>query len=84
MPQTAQPLGSAILSNEYTRSDGKNYVRIFPFNTGTTTVSLKHQAGAIQNHKDVNVRHIGKGEARHRKYKRLKLGVGQAYDRASD
>jgi hypothetical protein len=27
---------------------------------------------------------IGQGEARHRKYKRLKLGGGQAYDRSSD
>jgi hypothetical protein len=26
----------------------------------------------------------GQGEARHRKYKRLKLGGGQAYDRSSD
>jgi hypothetical protein len=27
---------------------------------------------------------IGQGEAQHRKYKRLKLGGGQAYDRSSD
>jgi hypothetical protein len=27
---------------------------------------------------------IGQGEPRHRKYKRLKLGGGQAYDRSSD
>jgi hypothetical protein len=27
---------------------------------------------------------IGQGEARHRKYKRLKLGGGQGYDRSSD
>jgi hypothetical protein len=27
-----------------------------------------------------HVRGIGQGEARHRKYKRLKLGGGQAYD----
>jgi hypothetical protein len=31
-----------------------------------------------------NVRNIGQGEARHRKYKRLKLGGGQAYDRSND
>jgi hypothetical protein len=29
-------------------------------------------------------RNIGQGEAQHRKYKRLKLGGGQAYDRSSD
>jgi hypothetical protein len=27
---------------------------------------------------------IGQGEPRHRKYKRLKLGGGQAYDRSSE
>jgi hypothetical protein len=31
-----------------------------------------------------NVRAIGQGEAIHRKYKRLKLGGGQAYHRSSD
>jgi hypothetical protein len=35
----------------------------------------------IQNHENENVRNIGQGEARNRKYKRLKLGGGQEYDR---
>jgi hypothetical protein len=30
------------------------------------------------------VLYIGQGEARHRKYKKLKLGGGQPYDRSSD
>jgi hypothetical protein len=30
------------------------------------------------------VRNIGQGEPRHGKYKMLKLGGGQAYDRSSD
>jgi hypothetical protein len=38
----------------------------------------------IQNHDNENVRNIGQGEARYRKYKMLKLGGGQAYDRSSD
>jgi hypothetical protein len=42
------------------------------------------QAEAIQNHDSENARNAGQGEARHRKYKRLKLGGGQAYDRSSD
>jgi hypothetical protein len=33
---------------------------------------------------NVNVRNIGQGEARHRKYKRLKLGGGQAYHCSND
>jgi hypothetical protein len=44
----------------------------------------KQQAEVIQNHENVNVRNIGQGEARHRKYQRLKLGGGQAYDRSND
>jgi hypothetical protein len=31
-----------------------------------------------------DVRGIGQGKARHRKYKRRKLGGGLAYDRSSD
>jgi hypothetical protein len=42
------------------------------------------QAEVILNHENENVRNIGQGEPRHRKYKRLKLGGGQAYDRSSD
>jgi hypothetical protein len=42
------------------------------------------QAEVILNHDNDNVRHIGHGEARHRKYKKLKLCGGQAYDRSSD
>jgi hypothetical protein len=34
----------------------------------------------IQNQDNENVRNIGQGEARHRKYKRLKLGGGHVYD----
>jgi hypothetical protein len=38
----------------------------------------------IQNHENENVRYIGQGEARYRKYKRLKLGGGHVYDCSSD
>jgi hypothetical protein len=31
-----------------------------------------------------NVRNNGPGESQHKKYKRLELGGGQAYDRSSD
>jgi hypothetical protein len=49
-----------------------------------TTKLFRQQAEVIQNHETANVRYIGQGEARHRKYKRLKLGGRQAYDRTSD
>jgi hypothetical protein len=48
------------------------------------TKLCSQQAEVINNHKNANVRDIGKGEARRTKYKRLKLGGGQAYDRSSD
>jgi hypothetical protein len=38
----------------------------------------RRQAEVILNNKNSNVRAIGQGEARHRKYKRLKLGGRQA------
>jgi hypothetical protein len=46
--------------------------------------ACRQQAEVIQNHENEHVRTIEQGEARHRKYKRLKLGGGQAYDRSSD
>jgi hypothetical protein len=42
----------------------------------------RQQAKVIQNHDNEHVRSIGHGEARHRKYKRLKLGGGEAYERS--
>jgi hypothetical protein len=48
------------------------------------TKLCRQQAEVIQNHVNPNVRSIGQGEAKHRKYKRLNLGGGQAYDRSSD
>jgi hypothetical protein len=46
------------------------------------TKLCRQQAEVIQNHDNDNVRNIGQGEARHRKYKRLKLGGGHVYDRS--
>jgi hypothetical protein len=40
------------------------------------TTLCRLQAEVIQNHDNENVRTIGQGEARHGKYKRLKLGGG--------
>jgi hypothetical protein len=47
------------------------------------TKLCRQQAETIQNHQNPTVRNIGQGEAQRRKYKRLKLGGGQAYDRSS-
>jgi hypothetical protein len=43
----------------------------------------RRQAEVILNHENPNVRAIGQEEPRHRKYKSLELGGGQAYDRSS-
>jgi hypothetical protein len=48
------------------------------------TKLCRQQAEVIHNHDNEDVRNIGKGEARHRNYKGLKLGGGHAYDRSSD
>jgi hypothetical protein len=48
------------------------------------TKLCRQQAAVILNHNNENIRYIGQGEAQHRKYKKLKLGGGQAYDRSSD
>jgi hypothetical protein len=42
------------------------------------------KAEVILNHVNPNIRGTGQGEARHGKYKRLKHGGGQAYDRSAD
>jgi hypothetical protein len=48
------------------------------------TKLCRQQAEVIQNHHNPNFRVIGQGEAQHKKYKRLKLGGGEVYDRSSD
>jgi hypothetical protein len=54
-----------------------------PYMYDFITKLCRQQAEVILNHDNENVRNIGQGEARHRKYKRFKLGGGQAYDRSS-
>jgi hypothetical protein len=48
------------------------------------TKLCRHKAEVVQNHENANVRSIGQGEPQHRKYKRLKLGGGQANNSPSD
>jgi hypothetical protein len=38
----------------------------------------------IPTHENPNVHGTGQGDSRHKKYKRLKLGDSQAYDRSAD
>jgi hypothetical protein len=51
---------------------------------GYVTELCRKQAIAIQDHLNPNVHAIGEGEAMSRKYKKLKLAGGQAYDVSSD
>jgi hypothetical protein len=44
----------------------------------------RQQAEVLKNHENINVRNIGLGEPLYRKYKMLKLGGGQSYDRSGD
>jgi hypothetical protein len=54
------------------------------FAADTPTKLCRQQAEVIQNDENTNVRNVGQGETRHRKYKRLKLSGGQEYYRSSD
>jgi hypothetical protein len=55
-----------------------------PYIYDNITKLCGQQVEVVQNHENANVRDTGKGEARHIKYKRPKIGGGQAYDRSSD
>jgi hypothetical protein len=55
-----------------------------PYIYDCITKLSRQQPEVIQNHENVNVRNTGQGKARHRRYKRLKLGSSQAYDRSND
>jgi hypothetical protein len=57
---------------------------ILPYIYDYTTKLCRQQAEVIHNNEKQNVCNIEQGEARHRKYKLLKLGGGQAYSRSSD
>jgi hypothetical protein len=51
---------------------------------GNIKTLCRQQIEVIQNHEKEHVRSMGKGEARNRKYKEVKLGGGQGYNRSSD
>jgi hypothetical protein len=55
-----------------------------PYKYDYVTKLCRTQAVVNLNHVNPNVRAIGQGEAMHRKYKRLKLGDGQACDCSAD
>jgi hypothetical protein len=59
----------------------KNMAFKVPYIYDYITKLCRQQAEVIQNHENANVRNIGQGEPRHRKYKTLKFGGGKAYDR---
>jgi hypothetical protein len=54
-----------------------------PYVYDYVTNIYRKQREVIQNHDDINVPYIDESEAQQRKYKRLKLGGGQAYDPSS-
>jgi hypothetical protein len=82
------------LQNKVLRTTG-NFPRCTPVHDMYTAFNLPYvydyitklcrkQAEVIRNDENEHVRCIGQGEARHRKYKRLKLGGGETYGRSSD
>jgi hypothetical protein len=55
-----------------------------PYGKDCITKLCRTQAEVILNNVSPNVLGIGQGEARHRKYKRHKLGSGQDCDSSAD
>jgi hypothetical protein len=55
-----------------------------PYVYDCITKLCRTQAEVILNYRIPITHGIGQGEAMHRKYKRLKLGCSQAYDRSAD
>jgi hypothetical protein len=55
-----------------------------PYGYDYITKLCRQQSEIIQNHENEHVRSLGQCEARHRKYKRLKLGGDQAYEGSSE
>jgi hypothetical protein len=55
-----------------------------PYINDYITKLYRQKAEVIQNHENANVSKIGQGKCRDRKYKRLKLGGGEAYYHSSD
>jgi hypothetical protein len=77
-----------LLQNRVFRTIG-NFPRRQPVRDLHTTFNLpselcRQQAEVIQNHENNPRSQNRTGEARHRKYKRLKLGGGRAYDCSID
>jgi hypothetical protein len=69
------------LRNSCTATEERCFIRCPCRDTSRPVIQCPE---VIQNHDNEHVRGIGQGEARHTKYKRLKLGGGQAYDRSID
>jgi len=63
--------------------DVRSFQFKIPYVYDFITKLCRRQAEVNQNHDNEHVRKTGQGEAQHRKYKRLKLGGGQVYGRAS-
>jgi hypothetical protein len=57
---------------------------ILPQANDCITKFCRQQSEVIRNHENANLQNIGQGEARRRRYKRLKLGCGQVYYRSNN
>jgi hypothetical protein len=61
-----------------------SYIYIYIYIYDYITKLCRRQAEVIQNHDNEHIRGIGLGDVRHRRYKKLKLGGGQACDPSND
>jgi hypothetical protein len=84
--QQRQPLQNKVLravGNFLPVSDLHTAFQV-PYIYDYTTKLCRQQTEVIQKHENEHVRSVRQCEAEYRKYKNLKLGGSQAYDRSSD
>jgi hypothetical protein len=87
-PLTLQSLQNKVLRTipNFPRCTRIRYLHVAfkcPYICDYITKLCTQQTEVLKNHENGNVRKIGHGEPGHKKYKRLKLDGGQAYDRSS-
>jgi hypothetical protein len=88
-PEKQPLIGNSCVTRSNTRAIGKQRAHATMEELLETVISMRsaprlHKESIIQNYENEHVRSIGQDEARHIKYKRLKLGSGQAYNGSSD
>jgi hypothetical protein len=83
-PSTEIPAPAKQISPHHWKFRDLHMAFKLPYIYDYITKLCRQQGEVIQNHENAIIRNIGRGEPRHRLYKRHKLCGGQTYGRSSD